>query len=215
MRLWYLSHRRPAKAQASLRVRAVSPEPSLFAHIKYGSRRRVRPKIRHLAPLDVCTCAFEEWIYGGQTVSKSHALAYLEFPTSARFYRLQLYSVFLYLRFWIMCQNACYFWQVYFSYIRYNRIWQVRITNMLSYLNPISILFCLLIVTKRRGKVARTGAIFTFYAVQEFYSTDCWELIETSVTDLMSFVLCRFYTVCIANAHSFNWIIHSVWPSST
>ena len=33
MRLWYLSHRRPAKAQASLRIRAVSPEPSLFAYI--------------------------------------------------------------------------------------------------------------------------------------------------------------------------------------
>ena len=35
MRLWYLSHRRPAKAQASLRIRAVSPDPSLFAHMKY------------------------------------------------------------------------------------------------------------------------------------------------------------------------------------
>ena len=45
---------------------AVSPEPSLFAHMKYGSRRRVRPKIRHLAPLDGCTCAFEEWVYGGR-----------------------------------------------------------------------------------------------------------------------------------------------------
>ena len=32
--LWYLSHRRPAKAQASLRNRAVSPEPSLFARMK-------------------------------------------------------------------------------------------------------------------------------------------------------------------------------------
>ena len=30
--------RRPAKAQANLRIRAVSPEPSLFAHMKYGSR---------------------------------------------------------------------------------------------------------------------------------------------------------------------------------
>ena len=59
MRLWYLSHRRPAKAQASLRIHAVSPEPSLFAHMKYGSRRRDRPKIRHLAPLDGCACAFE------------------------------------------------------------------------------------------------------------------------------------------------------------
>ena len=53
-RLWYLSHRRPAKAQVSLRISAVSPEPSLFAHIKYRSRRRVRPK-------DGCTCVFEEW----------------------------------------------------------------------------------------------------------------------------------------------------------
>ena len=49
MRLWYLSHRRPAKAQASLRIRAVSPELSLFAHMNYGSRRRVRPKIGHVA----------------------------------------------------------------------------------------------------------------------------------------------------------------------
>ena len=37
MRLWYLSLRRPVKAQASLRIRAVSPEPSLFANTKYGS----------------------------------------------------------------------------------------------------------------------------------------------------------------------------------
>ena len=33
MRFWYLSHKRPAKAQASLRIRAVSLEPSLFAHV--------------------------------------------------------------------------------------------------------------------------------------------------------------------------------------
>ena len=44
---------------------------------RYGSRRRVRPNIRHLAPLDGCACAFEEWIYGGQKVPKSHELANL------------------------------------------------------------------------------------------------------------------------------------------
>ena len=38
MRLWYLSYRRPVKSQAS------SPEPSLYAHMKYGSRRRVQRK---------------------------------------------------------------------------------------------------------------------------------------------------------------------------
>ena len=60
MRLWYLSHRRPAKAQASLRIHADSPEPLLFAHMKYGIRRRVRQKIKDLAPLDGCACVFEE-----------------------------------------------------------------------------------------------------------------------------------------------------------
>ena len=68
MRLWYLSQRRPVKAQASLCIRAVSPQPSLFAHLKYGSRQRVRPKIRHLAPLDGWACGFEEWVYGGRKV---------------------------------------------------------------------------------------------------------------------------------------------------
>ena len=32
-------------------------------------------KIRHLASLDGCSCVFEEWIYGGQKVPKSHELA--------------------------------------------------------------------------------------------------------------------------------------------
>ena len=81
MRLWYLSHRRPAKAQASLRIRAVSPEPSLFAHIKYGSRQMVWPKLRHLAPLDGCACTFEEWVYGGRKVPYAHAMAQIMFLT--------------------------------------------------------------------------------------------------------------------------------------
>ena len=87
MRLWYLSHRQPGKVQARLRIHAVSPEPSLFAHRKYESRLSVRPKTRHMphrmaanvclknesqpssgdrclvfgrAPLDGCKCVFEE-----------------------------------------------------------------------------------------------------------------------------------------------------------
>ena len=68
MRLWYLSNRRPAKAQVSLRIHAVSLEPLLFAHIQYGSRRKIWPKIRHLAPLDGCVCAFKERVYGGRKV---------------------------------------------------------------------------------------------------------------------------------------------------
>ena len=83
MRLWYLSHRRPAKALASLRIRAVSPEPSLFTHMKYGSRQRVRPKIRHLAPLDGCICAFQKWVYGGRKVPWSHEMAHFISLTQA------------------------------------------------------------------------------------------------------------------------------------
>ena len=66
MRLWYLSHKWPAKAQASLRIHAVSPEPSLFADMKYGSRREVRPNIRHLAPLVGCACAFKNEFTGNE-----------------------------------------------------------------------------------------------------------------------------------------------------
>ena len=66
-------HRRPAKAQASLCIRA---EPSLFAHMKYGSRRWVLPKMRHLAPLNSCACAFEERVYGGRKVTLSHEVAH-------------------------------------------------------------------------------------------------------------------------------------------
>ena len=40
LRLWYLSQRRPAKTQASLRILAVSPGPSLFGHMMYGDRRK-------------------------------------------------------------------------------------------------------------------------------------------------------------------------------
>ena len=56
-RIWYLSPMRAAKVQASLRIRAVSPEPSLLAHTSSESRGTFRQKARSLAPLNVWTCA--------------------------------------------------------------------------------------------------------------------------------------------------------------
>ena len=50
-RIWYLSPMRAAKVQASLRIRAVSPEPSLLAHTSSESRGTFRQKARSLAPL--------------------------------------------------------------------------------------------------------------------------------------------------------------------
>ena len=56
-RIWYLSLMRAAKVQASLRIRAVSPEPSLLAHTSSESRGTFRQKARSLAPLNGWACA--------------------------------------------------------------------------------------------------------------------------------------------------------------
>ena len=55
-RIWYLSPMRAAKVQASLRIRAVSPEPSLLAHTSSESRGTFRQKARSLAPLNGWAC---------------------------------------------------------------------------------------------------------------------------------------------------------------
>ena len=56
-RFWYLSPMRAAKVQASLRIRAVSPEPPLLAHTSSESRGTFRQKTRSLAPLNGWACA--------------------------------------------------------------------------------------------------------------------------------------------------------------
>ena len=48
---------RAAKVQASQRIRAVSPEPSLLAHTSSESRGTFRQKARSLAPLNGWVCA--------------------------------------------------------------------------------------------------------------------------------------------------------------
>ena len=48
---------RAAKVQASLRIRAVSPEPSLLAHTSSESGGTFRQKARSLAPLNGWACA--------------------------------------------------------------------------------------------------------------------------------------------------------------
>ena len=58
-RIWYLSPMRAAKVQTSLRIRAVSPEPSLLAHTSSESRGTFRQKARSLAPLNGWACAVE------------------------------------------------------------------------------------------------------------------------------------------------------------
>ena len=56
-RIWYLLPMRAAKVQASLHIRAVSPEPPLLAHTGSESRGTFRQKARSLAPLNGWACA--------------------------------------------------------------------------------------------------------------------------------------------------------------
>ena len=56
-RIWYISPMRAAKVQASLRIRAVSSEPSLLAHTSSESRGTFRKKARSLDPLNGWACA--------------------------------------------------------------------------------------------------------------------------------------------------------------
>ena len=55
-RIWYLLPMRAAKVQASLRIRAVSPELPLHAHTGIESRGTSRQKARSLAPLNGWAC---------------------------------------------------------------------------------------------------------------------------------------------------------------
>ena len=56
-RIWYLSPMRAAKVQASLPIRAVSPEPPLLAHTSSKSSGTFRQKARSLASLNGWACA--------------------------------------------------------------------------------------------------------------------------------------------------------------
>ena len=56
-RIWSLSPMRAAKGQASLRIRAVSPEPPLLDHTSSESRETFRQKARSPAPLSGWACA--------------------------------------------------------------------------------------------------------------------------------------------------------------
>ena len=58
-RIWYLSPMRAAKVQASLRIREVSPEPSLLAHTSSESIGTFRQKAKSLVLLNSWGCAIK------------------------------------------------------------------------------------------------------------------------------------------------------------
>ena len=76
-RIWCLSHMRAAKVQASLRIRAVSPDPSLLAHSSSESRGTFRQKTRSLAPMNGWVCAVKICHDGMLEDTNSRDVAYL------------------------------------------------------------------------------------------------------------------------------------------
>ena len=76
-RIWYLSPMRAVKVQASLRIRAVSPEPPLLAHTSSESWGTLRQKARSLAPLNGWACAVKIWHEGMLEDTNSLDLAHL------------------------------------------------------------------------------------------------------------------------------------------
>ena len=72
---------RAAKVQASLRIRAVSPEPSLLAHTSSESRGTFRQEARSLAPLNGWACAVKICHDGMLEDTNSLGGAHMEFPS--------------------------------------------------------------------------------------------------------------------------------------
>ena len=83
-RIWYLSPMRAAKVQASLRIRAVSPEPSLLAHTSSESRGTFRQKARSLAPLNGWACAVKMCHDGMLEDTNSLVAAHLDLENYTR-----------------------------------------------------------------------------------------------------------------------------------
>ena len=79
-RIWYLSPMRAAKVQASLCIRAVSPEPPLPSHISSESRETFRQKARSLTPLNGWKCAVKIWHDGMLEDTKSLDAAHVIKP---------------------------------------------------------------------------------------------------------------------------------------
>ena len=94
-RIWYLSSMRAAKVQASLRIRAVSPEPPLLAHTSSESRGTFRQKARSLASLNGWACVVKTCHDGmledTNSLDGAHLILILNY--SALFTDIQMYTL--------------------------------------------------------------------------------------------------------------------------
>ena len=101
-RIWYLSPMRAAKVQASLRIRALSPEPLLLAHTSCESGGTFRQKARSLASLNGWACAVKTCHDGmledTNSLDAVHTVRLLKSNTNTRNVRIAMY----YIQSWFM-----------------------------------------------------------------------------------------------------------------
>ena len=90
---------RAAKVQASLRIRAVSPEPPLLAHTSSESRGTFRQKARSLAPLNGWACAVkicnDGMLEDANSLDGDQFLKKMNYPTQCHHNEYQASSSFL------------------------------------------------------------------------------------------------------------------------
>ena len=107
-RIWYLSPMRAAKVQASLRMRAVSPEPPLLAHTSSESRGTLRQIARSLAPLNGWTCpvkiCHDGMLEDTNSLDAAHVLSLLQALISVEL-RKRMQVQFWQTKFGVYCQN--------------------------------------------------------------------------------------------------------------
>ena len=131
-RIWYLSPMWAAKVQASLRIRAVSPEPSLLAHKSSESRGTFRQKARFLAPLNGWTYAVKICHDGMLEDTNSLDAAHLsEITATTLTFRVRTVDVSYYADVTLFCtwrQAGCHWLQHCFCayslrFVALNAIW--------------------------------------------------------------------------------------------
>ena len=136
---------RAAKVQASLRIRAVSPEPSLLAHISSESRGTFRQKARSLAPLNGWACAVKvchdgmledtnsldgaHIYFGIKRLNFDLSVVFLSFRTDRSGQTVQ--TQIRLIRVYTVCHSVCIVWTHYSMVEPHSSNFRVITTNFL------------------------------------------------------------------------------------
>ena len=169
---------RAAKVQASLRIRAVSPEPPQLAHTSSKSKGTCRQKARSLAPLNGWACAVE--ICHDGMLEDTNSL------DAAQFTSRRLVQVFVW---WQYCSTHIKMFLVCSTFIFSTSVWTLNFI-ILFLLFHVNILFAIAL-----SAVGLVHAIFHLdqTRLKQNYYIPCWHC----QTLLRQDVELLFHTQCV------------------